>query len=903
MSIRFTCQECGTKLRAKSVFTDGRAKCPACGHTIVIPSEEPLTSPSAGQESATSAPTEDTAGIGVVEFLDPPTARPENSTEPEVSAARRMFEALLDPRSIQWILTLGGALAVLGLIIWLVSLGIFKDPAVLAIAMGIGTLAILGLGWFIALKTRYGMAGNALTFLGCVIAPLNLWFYHSQDLMTIDNHLWIGAVVCCLLYAATVVVLRQPLFIYAVECGITLTALLLLADIEKISDTAFLSLFLMVLGLISIHAERIFTSDSESHFNRDRYGVPLFWSGYLQAMASLLILVAIQVNHWFGNPIAKILNDSLNDNLVAWGTLLPCVLWIGGAYVYLYGDLVVHRLRRGIYSAAFCLVMAEVSVLLGYGLDIEWMIVVLALTALGANVMQSRLQANAETSESVDPAVPRLAFILNGLPILLGGMLHLRATSQFLDSEGWSYSTGWEFVVAMIAVAAVNRYSAWMFRYSSPRSASVCYMFYVGAVIVGAAGLLRVLGWAAWIHQAPLLMLIPIAYIGASRMWRGHSPERPLAWVAQAATAVILVHTLFASLTDLSSWQPIQSNISNLYLGLVFTEAAVFYALAGIFRRRSANVFAAAAAAIGAVWQLMGYWAVPETWQTVTYACLGLSSLVIGRTLGLERTEIFRPSGDKAMIVEGRGATAFQCGNAILVVALLSAFLRGLGQLTASGLEWSELTSPLLTMIAAVVAIGLVPAGLWRRVYLAGAISLAGLTVLTLNVLIDLSGWQKLEIFCVVSGVAMLVASHIGRFSEEHQENDSSVSMGLWIGSAMTTLPLLIAFIAHRFYGSGPSLSNEFALLTLTILMLVTGVSWQTKATTFFGGGTLVIYLIVLVVSIAYRPQVAVGVYLVVGGVIVFALGILLSVYRDRLLALPDEIAGRKGLFRVLDWR
>jgi hypothetical protein len=85
--------------------------------------------------------------------------------------------------------------------------------------------------------------------------------------------------------------------------------------------------------------------------------------------------------------------------------------------------------------------------------------------------------------------------------------------------------------------------------------------------------------------------------------------------------------------------------------------------------------------------------------------------------------------------------------------------------------------------------------------------------------------------------------------------------------------------------------------------MSVTGVSWQIRATTLFGGVTLIIYLIVLVVSLAYHPQVAVGVYLAVGGAAIFAAGIALSIYRDKLLQLPDHIAKREGIFRILNWR
>ena len=53
-------------------------------------------------------------------------------------------------------LTLGGGLFVLGLLIWLVSWGVFQNPAILAAALGSGTLAIVGAGWWVALMTGSG---------------------------------------------------------------------------------------------------------------------------------------------------------------------------------------------------------------------------------------------------------------------------------------------------------------------------------------------------------------------------------------------------------------------------------------------------------------------------------------------------------------------------------------------------------------------------------------------------------------------------------------------------------------------------------------------------------------------------------------------------------------------------
>ena len=36
---------------------------------------------------------------------------------------------------------------------------------------------------------------------------------------------------------------------------------------------------------------------------------------------------------------------------------------------------------------------------------------------------------------------------------------------------------------------------------------------------------------------------------------------------------------------------------------------------------------------------------------------------------------------------------------------------------------------------------------------------------------------------------------------------------------------------------------------------------------------------------------------------LLFAIGVLLSIYRDRLLQIPEHLRERKGLFSVLSWR
>ena len=179
---------------------------------------------------------------------------------------------------------------------------------------------------------------------------------------------------------------------------------------------------------------------------------------------------------------------------------------------------------------------------------------------------------------------------------------------------------------------------------------------------------------------------------------------------------------------------------------------------------------------------------------------------------------------------------------------------------------------------------------------------LAGLIFLMLNVLVELGRWQKLEIFCVAAGVAVLIASDLGMVREKEQRSDL-VSFGLWLGSLLTALPLFIALIYYRFFGASVSLPNELGLLTATIILLVTGYIFQIKSTTLVGGTLLVIHLAVLVVSAGQAAQLAVGAYLAIGGTLLFAFGIGLSIYRERLLSLPERIARREGIFRVIGWR
>jgi hypothetical protein len=892
MSAEVRCS-CGALLRAPAGFQSGRAVCPVCQNTVVFGGPPPRPRPVDPRDIP----------MPVVEFLDPPPppVQPATPPAPVIPWPQRMMAALLDPRSIQWMMMLGGGLMVLGLIIWLVSQGIFENIWVVAAALTIGSLLVHSAGCFLVLKTRFKMAGQALSFLGCILIPLNLWFYHSHGLMTLEGNLWLGGVVCCAIYVATVLLLRDPLFMYAVEGGITLTVVLLLANQGIVSDAGYLSLVFLALALVSIHAERAFPPEGEP-FDRKRFGLPLFWSGHVQLAAAVLTLAGSQLiallfakpNQFLGWDWTWTGNFLTNSYWLAGG------VWLAAAYAYFYSDLVVRRVGLYIYMAAACLVAAELTII-GSRLPPEVMIAAPAVTALLLTLISLR---PAREGERLSQNLVPLALILSGLSVLIGVVLHIRATSEAIRDLGWAYPTDWPFVATMLLVTACTRAAAVAYQNRSSKTATAYLFLSAASVLVVAAGILRASGITSWTYQAPILMLVPIGYLIAARLWRGQQPEQPLAIAAHVGTGVILVHLLASTVKEVDKfWVPVHGERLNLWIALVFVLATVFYVLATLLRRHGANIYAATACACAAVWQLAGYFDVPQEAYTILYAVLGLALLAAARFIGIEHVKTFHISGTESSTLLGRGAAAFYSATALLSLAFLSALLQGLAKMATRNAGWEQLGALALVVVASLIAAVLAPTKTWRRVYVSWAIALAGAAFLMLNVLIDLTAWQKAEIFCVVLGVVLLVAGCIGRFLEGEKEQGDGVTLALFLGSILAPAALLIATLYHRFGEGTPSAPDEFGLVLVTVVMVVTGYAWQLKAPTLVGGSVLAAYLVVLVGMLAIHRNVAMGVYLAVGGGLLFAAGIALSVYRERLLALPEQIKSREGVFRVLNWR
>jgi hypothetical protein len=843
----------------------------------------------------------------------PATVQPIEPAAPP-APRRSLIDILLDPRTIQWLLASGGALLVLGLIIWLAAEGLFENKLFVAVLLGVGNAALLGGGWALIYFTRYQVAGRAVTLLACLVMPLNLWFYDAQGLVPLNvegSHLWMAALVCCALYAVSARLLKDVMFVPVFVGGVTLTGLLMLADRQifhggRLIDVAAPATLLVVIGLACIHAERLFPV-YDGPFSRRRFGLTFFWSGHAVLAAGLLLLFLTQLFGGWLYSVVPLVQELYSQygygqpEIVRElaGKWLAFFLVLAGTYAYVYSDVVVRRIGVYIYIAVFTLLWAEVLLVTIFveHVPAEAVIIALALTGLLAN---AALVTMAKEQKTLTRVGAPLALFLCGIPVLLGLVLHFQA----MLSTPPPHKLDWNYVVAMLVTAVSCRVGAHLYRHERQVISAIYFFGTAAATMAGAAGLLIVAsdGKMAWHDQAPLLMVIPILYLVASRLYRGHTAERPLGWVAHAATAVMLLSSLGSAFKGfaLVSDKPL-----NLLLAAFFALAALFYGIAAVTREKSLNVYFGTAAACAAVWQLLKYANTADEWYTLAFAVTGLVLLVLYRFAVLEKY-----GGDLAM-------AAFQCANAMLLLAFTAAALITAASLmyhfdevaravTAPGSGKWELVLMLLVMVlASLAAVVLVRHQGWRRFYVGAAAVNAALAVLVLVTLGTLTVPQKLEVAALVVGVLLLGAGYLGWYREQERHDDLT-SMELLFGSLLVAVPFAITVVSGRWTKSLDTFHwlNEVGMLAVGLLLLATGYACHLKAPTLAGAFMMVVYLLslVLFIRIPERLQTT-ALYIMIGGGVFFATGLVLSVYRDRLRTLPDRIKRREGVFRVLSWR
>jgi len=111
-----------------------------------------------------------------------------------------------------------------------------------------------------------------------------------------------------------------------------------------------------------------------------------------------------------------------------------------------------------------------------------------------------------------------------------------------------------------------------------------------------------------------------------------------------------------------------------------------------------------------------------------------------------------------------------------------------------------------------------------------------------------------------------------------------------------------VLYYRSNFYFSWP---NEFGLLAGGLVLLGCGFIGQLRVPTITGAAMVTLYVVTIVLFgrfLLEQVQTA-ALLLAIGGGVIFGTGVILAVYRDRLLALPAKVRSREGVFRVLGWR
>ncbi len=822
--------------------------------------------------------------------------RPGRREKPPSAPRRNMLEILLDPRNIQWLLAFGGALFVVGLVI-LLWVNDFFTPPTIAIGMGLANAALLLGGWWLLRFTRYHLAGRALTLLACLVMPLNLWYYHTNGLMTLDGHLWLAALVMSVLYLASALVLRDEVFVYVFVAG---------ADPDRAADPG---------GSPTVPGEvlgdrqaghdarrhgrprhsrraRVCRSGRPVLSSRLRAGVLLERPGPPRGRAALAagrsgrrelaLRAGLQI---VLRAVGAQPSPIISDLYLRW---LAVALTAVGTFAYVYSDLVVRRVGVYVHIAAFTLLWTLVLLLelLNLTIGFDAWIIVFAVTALVVNVCQASVLRDSAYTR----AFPILGVLLPLLAVLLGLVVYLPAVSPDLKSV-WSGDRpppSWSYLAGMLLTAISCRVGAYLYRHTQPGLSTVYFFATAAATMVGAVALLAALGLNQWQHHAPILMLVPIAYLVASHLYREHSAARPLMWVSHAATGVMLISSLATALSGFDGEvlrQPL-----NLYLALFFAEGAVFYGLAAGLRRQVVAIHLCAALSCATVWQLINYIGLEGEYYTLSFAIVGLAMMVGYRLAVVERF-----AGQRL------ADAVFQSANTLLSLSFVAAALLFLSRFAVAEVRWSFVGMCGSLTLISLLALSLVSHAGWRRWYVVTTIGQALLTFLGLTILSTLSLGQKLEIFSVCVGLLLLVVGHVGWYREQERQRDL-VSISLFLGSWLLGLPLAIATLIDR--GNDEFIwVNELGFLAAGILLLTSGFLFQLKSTTLTGATLTVLYFVTLVIRFPWSRINTLAIFITVGGGVIFSFGLILSVYRDRLLMLPERIKRREGVFRVLNWR
>lgn len=828
-----------------------------------------------------------------------PAAKPQESL-PKLSLVERM----LDPKSLHALMMSGGGLLVIGLVIWLWSIGVFENSLVVAVCLGTANFAMIGGGAALARFTRYLTAGRSIALLGCLIMPLNLWFYDAQGLITLAHggHLWIPALVCCLIYAVVARILKDALFVYTLVGGIAMTGLLFLADqqVGRFWEIISPATLLVVLGMICVHLERLF-DDTAEIFKRSTFGKAFFRSGHIVMAAGLAVLFGGRVVGLLFDPIFAPLGWFPIPDVAALRHVqfIALMLTCGATYTYLYSHFIVKRAGRFIYAALLTLIWTEIILLdlLAIPVTEQALLLVIAFTALltsATGLISTRLRKD-EDGQMIAQQPSSIIRIAGGsltmIAVIMGSLEFLRWTMGSVFAQV-AFQFDWIAVLTM-AITAMSSILMSVTLSRTNRNSSGEFYLDVTAVPLMIALLSGLhLAGLAWVYVLPIVA----AVIGIGLLMTRCQTDSNM---SKAGLRVLEVSAALLMTVGVGNWighfEYIPSEFYATCFRVLFAaEMAVIFGSFAVVSKRGVYVVLSAVSAWAAVWKLL------VVLGFIIYAPM-LAASLIGLMAVFFSLQLKQKSRLLAVSLRDSGLAAITIGG-------LAGMLLTVNRVIGGDAQWALLGLMAGQAVAAFLASSLVKAnGKSRGLIVIGILHL--LTgFLVINDLSILTFFQRMEIFSIAAGILMLVAGHLGWHRETDEDNDGLVSLNLVLGSLLAAGPLLLGLLSQRFMGDAPAwgwiMFHEIGTLTIGLTLLGAGILCRIRSTTLAGMSSLVVYLISLIALIHVPNQLqTVSVYMMVGGATFFGVAVMLSVYRDRLLMVPDRIRNGEGVFSVLKWR
>jgi len=775
--------------------------------------------------------------------------------QPPQKNRRSFVEQLLSPQSLQWMMACGSGILILGFVIWLWSVGIFENPLVVAISAGTATLGLIAGGATMVRKTRYQLAGRWLTLLGALAMPLNLWLYDAQGLITLADggHLWIPAAICCIIYAGIARVLRDATFVYTLVGGVVLTGMLFLADqsIGRFFHWLPPTKFLLAIGWISVFAERLFNK-GKSEFSRENFGVAFYRAGMLVVASGLALLLGGFLSA-IGSSVLSVFEfwplTAISNSARIWACGMVTA---SAAGFFVQGHL---RESKQCYTAGASLIAWAALILMnifGISLTMTSVAIVAAALLTASNVLQAIAGSRSENEQQSDVYKRSMIgsqFAVGALSVLAVAQTAINVVSPINTLMLLSWWTVLQF--ALTAAAAWSL--AWNIRRDAKASNASGSTLAAGSIIAMLAGWAG-LSLATLDSQLGIFLLaaVPILVAIAGRFlpksWDTFSP-------ATIASSMSSTHLVMLGASSLSSFVAVP-NLHLIWATSLGLAAIVYFPLIA-----------------GTIIKVACYFAAINQEETAPKK--------------------------KFSIEMGANLIVFQAG----VASVLLAMSRWLDGQTSQSLVMVMVVALSCTVLVSF----LTKNHAWRAAFRALIVAILGSSVCIFDGFLHLDGWHRGEILSIATGIMLLVLGHVAWSREHDGKEDDTATVSLIGGGLMVAIPLAIGLMIYRLQDNPEGywrLFHEIAAISAGLVLLGSGLICRIRSTTIAGGSLLVFFVGSLVTLVRLPDQLQnVSVVMMIGGGAFFAIAVLMSIYRDRLISLPTRIRKGEGVYQVLKWR